>query len=109
MSHVVELKVGQFAGFVGKGSSVVLFTASWCKPCQEMKPVFNALAEKLHASVGFGRIDVATYPKMSQKYGVRSIPSLAVFHEGRLRSILTGSRSVSALKKAIVSELKGSF
>ena len=37
------------------GGSVVLFSASWCKPCQEMKPVFHALEEKLHSLAMIGR------------------------------------------------------
>lgn len=109
MSYIIELQAGQFARFVAKGNSVVLFAASWCKPCQEMKPVFNALADKFHARVKFGKIDIAASPKISQRYGIRSVPSLAVFHEGHLCSILTGSRSVGALKKAILSQLKHSF
>lgn len=106
VSHIVDLKAEQFARFIAKGSSVVLFSASWCKPCQEMKPVFHDLADKLHSCAAFGKIDVAVSPTISQMYGIRSVPSLGIFHEGRLRLVLAGSRSVSALKKAIVSELR---
>ncbi|WP_317851081.1 thioredoxin family protein [Pseudomonas sp. BF-B-25] len=109
MSPIVDLSAEKFARFIAKGSSVVMFSASWCKPCQEMKPVFHALADKLHSRATFGRIDVAVSPTISQMYGIRSVPSLAIFHEGRLRLVMAGSRSVAALKKAIVSELKDVF
>jgi thioredoxin 1 len=106
MSRIVDLRAEQFARFVAKGSSVVLFSASWCKPCQVMKPVFHDLADKLHSRAAFGKIDVAVSPTISQMYGIRSVPSLAIFHEGRLRLVLAGSRSVAALKIAILADLK---
>lgn len=106
MSRIVDVKAGEFARFVAKGSCAVLFSASWCKPCQEMKPVFNELAEKLQSCAAFGKIDVAVSPTISQMYGIRSDPSLAIFHEGRLRLVLAGSRSAAALKKAILADLK---
>lgn len=106
MSRIVELGAPQFARFIAKGSSVVLFSASWCKPCQEMKPIFHALEEKLHALAVFGKIDVAVSPTIAQMYGIRAVPSLAVFHQGRLLRVMPGSRSVSALKRVILAELE---
>ncbi|AXA58355.1 thioredoxin family protein [Pseudomonas thivervalensis] len=106
MNRIVELSAPQFARFVAKGSSVVLFSASWCKPCQEMKPAFHALEEKLHALAAFGKIDVAMSPTIAQMYGIRAVPSLAVFHEGRLLRVMPGSRSMGAMKKAILESLE---
>ena len=106
MSRIVELNAPQFARFVAKGFSVVLFSASWCKPCKEMKPIFLDLEEKLHALAVFGKTDVAVSPTIAQMYGIRAVPSLAVFHEGRLLRVIAGSRSVSDLKKAIINELE---
>ena len=106
MSRIVELSAAQFSRFVAKGSSVVMFSASWCKPCKDIKPVFVGLEEKLHALAVFGTIDIAVSPTIAQTYGIRSVPSLAVFHEGRLLKVFAGSKSVSALKKAIITELE---
>lgn len=106
MSRIVELSAPQFARFVAKGSSVVMFSASWCKPCKEMRPVFIELEGKLHSIASFGKIDIAVSPTIAQMYGIRSVPSLAVFHEGRLLKVFAGSKSVSALKKAIITELE---
>ena len=106
MSRIVELSAPQFARFVAKGSSVVMFSASWCKPCKEMKPVFIELEGKLHSIASFGKIDIAVSPTIAQMYGIRSVQSLAVFNEGRLLKVFAGSKSVSALKKAIIAELE---
>lgn len=106
MSRIVELSASQFASFVAKGSRVVLFSASWCKPCKEMKPVFVALEDKLHSLAVFGKVDIAVSPTIAQMYGIRAVPSLAVFHEGRLLRVVAGSRSISALKKVIITELE---
>lgn len=106
MSRIVELSAPEFARFVAKGSSVVMFSAFWCKPCKEMRPVFLELEAKLHSIASFGKIDIAVSPTIAQMYGIRSVPSLAVFNEGRLLKVFAGSKSVSALKKAIIAELE---
>jgi thioredoxin 1 len=105
MSRIVELDAPKLARFVAKGSSVVLFSASWCKPCREMKTVYQALEEKLRSMAVFGTLDVAVAPTIAQMYGIRAVPSLVVFHQGRLLRVLSGSRSISALKKAILAAL----
>lgn len=105
MSRIVELDAPQFARFVAKGNSVVLFSASWCIPCREMKPVYQALGEKLRCVAVFGTLDVALAPTIAHMYGIRAVPSVVVFHQGRLLRILSGSRSISALKKAVLAAL----
>ncbi len=68
--------------------------------------MFHALEEKLHALTVFGKIDVAVSPTIAQMYGIRAVPSLAIFHEGRLLRVMPGSRSISAMKKAILESLE---
>lgn len=101
-----KITAEQFSAFVAKGSCVVLFSASWCAPCKEMSPIFNTLADELHAVAVFGVVDVAVSPTVAQMYGIKTVPTLAVFREGKLISTIAGVRLVKDLKDMIVKELE---
>lgn len=106
MKNFVELSADAFSNFIREGDTVVLFSASWCKPCDEMKPVFQALAEQLSDQVRSGVIDSAVSPTVAVTMGVRSVPSIVLFREGRLRLMLSGPRTLASVKQAIMEELQ---
>jgi len=73
------------------GLAVVYFSASWCQPCKDMKPVFLQLAEAHPGDeVSFGTVDVAESPTLAQTYGVRAVPAIVVFRQGRLAAVISG-------------------
>lgn len=106
MKNFVELSADAFSNFIREGDTVVLFSASWCRPCDEMKPVFQALAEQLSDQVRSGVIDSAVSPTVAVTMGVRSVPSIVLFREGRLRLMLSGPRTLASVKQAIMEELQ---
>ena len=53
---------------------IVDFTAIWCGPCQNIKPAFEKLSEK-NPDVVFLKVDVDENPEVTEKYGVRSMPT----------------------------------
>ncbi len=56
------------------------FWAEWCGPCKMFGPVFKAAAEK-YPDIGFGSCDTEAEPEVASMFGVRSIPTLAIFKE----------------------------
>lgn len=106
MGHIVELSADAFSNFIREGDSIVLFSASWCRPCDEMKPVFQALADELSVPVVFGVIDSAVSPTVAVTMGVRSVPSIALFRDGRLRLLLSGPRTFAATRETILDVLQ---
>jgi len=62
---------------------VVDFWAPWCGPCQMMAPFFEAAAAELEPQVRFAKVNTDESPKLSQRYGISSIPTTAVFKGGR--------------------------
>ncbi|QHN71172.1 Thioredoxin family domain protein [Mollivirus kamchatka] len=54
---------------------VVMFTASWCKPCQTMYPVFDKLAKDSGGQVQFWKIDVDKFEDLCQGYKISSMPT----------------------------------
>lgn len=62
---------------------VVDLWAAWCGPCRMMAPEFAKAAKTLEGKTRFAKLDTAAYPQASQRYGVRGIPLLIAFSEGR--------------------------
>ena len=60
--------------------TVVDFTASWCQPCQRIRPEFEAMADKAeNASVQFISVDVDKNDDIATAEGVRAMPTLRLF------------------------------
>jgi thioredoxin 2 len=57
--------------------------APWCPPCRVLAPVIDELARELAGRVRVGKLDVDENPRTAARYGLRSIPTLLVFHGGR--------------------------
>ena len=81
------------------------FTASWCGPCQRIKPMIQALSdgfdkEKLQICM----IDIDTNDTLSETYDIRSVPTFCAIHNGELKGSCSGAdiNQVHALLKQVL-------
>ena len=85
--------------------AVVDCWAEWCGPCRMLGPVIKELAGAHKGEIAFGKLDVDENDKVSDRYGIRSIPTLLVFKDGELVQTMVGCRGRDELDKDILEAL----
>ncbi|MBA4174997.1 MAG: thiol reductase thioredoxin [Leptothrix sp. (in: Bacteria)] len=76
---------------------VVDFWAAWCGPCQMMAPAFKQAAAQLQGRALLVKVNSDDSPLLSQRYGIRSIPTLLRLQGGRETSRQSGAVPASAI------------
>ncbi len=80
-----------------KGEKPVVcdFYADWCGPCKMLAPVMEDMSDKFKDSAEFVKVNVDDNPELSVRYGIMSIPFVAVFKGGELSAKSVGYMSKS--------------
>lgn len=94
---IETLDDSNFDSETNTGVTLVDFYADWCGPCRRMLPIVNSVAQTLGDSVRVVKVNVDKSPLLSQRFGVKSIPTFALVKDGQVVSKLIGSKAESEL------------
>lgn len=87
---------------IESGKPVVIdFWAEWCGPCRQIAPMVDELAAQYEGQVTIGKYNVDDDSEISSTYGIRNIPTLLFFKDGKLVDKQVGSANKATLESKI--------
>lgn len=100
----IEITDENFEALVAKADKPVLvdFWAAWCGPCRTLGPIVDELSDDYQDKAVIGKVNVDNNPEVAAKYGVRNIPTLLFFKNGKVVDKQVGV----ATKKALAGKLE---
>ena len=92
-----------FAEIVAANKSLMIdFWATWCGPCRMLAPTVDAIASEYEGKVAVGKCDVDDAQELAIQLGIRNIPTLVFFKDGKVVDRLVGLVSKQDLEKKLV-------
>jgi thioredoxin 1 len=82
-AKITDLTDKTFQHQIRTGITLVDFWASWCVPCKMMAPALNEIADEVSSNVKVCKVNVEQYQSLASKYGVRGIPTMLLFSNGK--------------------------
>ncbi|MEI6681957.1 MAG: thioredoxin [Bacteroidota bacterium] len=98
---VVMLTDQNFQNKIKTGTILVDFWAAWCMPCKMMVPVLNEVAEETHGSVTIAKVNVDEQKATAARFGIRSIPTMILFQNGREVKRIVGVKTKDYILKEL--------
>jgi thioredoxin 1 len=80
---------------------LVDFTADWCPPCKMVAPVLEQIADQQAGRLTVASLDVDENPLITMRYGVLSMPTLALFVNGEIVAQLVGARPQAMIMREL--------
>lgn len=94
----LQLTDGNIKEIINSGKPVVIdFWAEWCGPCRMVGPIVEELAKEYDGKVVVGKMDVDENVETPQEYGIRNIPTILFFKDGKVVD-----KQIGATQKAVL-------
>ncbi len=98
---LIKLTDATFKKQIAKGVSLVDFWADWCTPCKIQGPIVSELADEMDGKAAICKLDVQHNEKISRELGIRNIPTIMIFKDGKMVQQFVGVKTKTILKKAV--------
>jgi len=102
---ISHLNDTNFAEVVEKSAGPVLvdFWAEWCMPCRALAPIIDELANEFKGKVQFAKLNVDEAREIPAKFGIRGIPTLILFQNGKKVTELVGNQPKEKIRSLLTS------
>ena len=97
----IELTSGNFDRIIAHSDLPVMvdFWAPWCGPCKMMAPVFEQAAQQLEPNMLLAKLNTENEQSIAARFGIRSIPTIAIFKGGRVVAQQAGAMDMGSLTR----------
>jgi len=99
--NITHLNDKNFQQEISKGVGLVDFWAEWCMPCKILSPILNETAGEINGNARIGKLNVEDSQSTASKFGVRSIPTMILFKNGKEVNRFVGVKQKDFLLKQL--------
>jgi len=103
---LIILTDATFKKQISNGVSLVDFWADWCRPCKIQGPIVSEIADEISGKAKICKLDVQKNQKVAGKLGIRNIPTILIFKDGKEVKKFVGVKSKNVLLKGLNSALE---
>ena len=100
------LSENDFNDVIGEGVTLVDFNAPWCAPCHAQEPILSKIAGQFEGKATVVAVNIDDSRNTAQNFGIRSIPTLIIFKNGKEIQRFVGLQPETVLSVAIGSALE---
>lgn len=91
---------------ISKGVSLVDFWADWCRPCKIQGPIVSELADEISDKAKICKLDVQNNQRVAGELGIRNIPTILIFKDGKVVNKFVGVKTKKVLLKGLNAALE---
>ena len=104
MKHVTDASFDQDV-LKAEGPVLVDFWAEWCGPCRQIAPSLDEIGKEMEGKLNIVKVNIDDNPQTPTQYGVRGIPTLMIFKDGKLTATKVGALPKSKLAEWVQQSL----
>ena len=105
-ANIITLSAVSFKPAISTATPVLVdFWAPWCGPCKAIAPILEELAVELAGKIQIAKLNVDENEGVSAEYGVRAIPTMLLFKDGKLVEQFVGMQPKATLKEKILAKI----
>ena len=104
MKHVTDASFDQDV-LKAEGPVLVDFWAEWCGPCRQIAPSLDEIGKEMEGKLTIAKVNIDDNPQTPTQYGVRGIPTLMIFKDGKLAATKVGALPKSKLAEWVQQSL----